>query len=145
MPVPAAPSSQPQLQPPPASFVPAVQFPHAGTVLTSSRGTYVVRSVLGAGEFGAVYECVGPFDQVYAVKMMRPANRPYTEVQADWAKEVRRLMSLRHPNVVYIHDAFEQGSLFYLALERCDHALTPMLGTPMQEGHPGACPSAPRR
>jgi eukaryotic-like serine/threonine-protein kinase len=68
------------------------------------------------------------------VKMMRPANRPYAEVQAEWAREVQRLMSLRHPNVVYIYDAFEQGHLFYLALERCDHPLTAMLGSAMQEG-----------
>ena len=134
--IPAAPQSQPQLAPP--SFVPAaqfaVQFPGAGTVLTSARGTYLVRSVLGAGEFGAVYECIGPFDQVYAVKMIRPANRPYADVHAEWVKEVQRLMSLRHPNVVYIHDAFEQNYLFFLALERCDHPLTAMLGAPMQEG-----------
>jgi serine/threonine-protein kinase len=112
----------------------AVQFPQPGSTLTSARGAYVVRAVIGAGEFGAVYECVGPFDQVYAVKMMRPANRPYAEVQAEWARELQRLMSLRHPNVVYIHDAFEESLLFYLALERCDHPLTAMLGTPMQEG-----------
>ncbi len=112
----------------------SVEFPRTGTMLTSARGGYVVGSVIGSGEFGAVYECVGPFDQVYAVKMMRPGNRPYADVQAEWAREVQRLMSLRHPNVVYIHDAFEQNHLFYLALERCDHALTPMLGMPMQEG-----------
>jgi eukaryotic-like serine/threonine-protein kinase len=121
-------------QPPPQPQVITVQIPQAGTTLTSPKGSYVVRHVLGAGEFGAVYESVGPFDQVYAVKMMRPANRPYQDVHAEWAREVQRLMSLRHPNVVYIFDAFEDGYLFYLALERCDHALTAMLGTPMQEG-----------
>ena len=120
-----APSSQPRI---------TVQYPKVGNVLTSKRGNYTVRQVLGAGEFGAVYEAVGPFDQTYALKMIRPANRPYAEVYAEWAREVQRLMSLRHPNVVYIHDAFEQGNLFYLALEKCDHPLTPMLGTPMQEG-----------
>ncbi len=93
-----------------------------------------MRAVLGAGEFGAVYECVGPFDQAYAVKLFRPANRPYGEVHAEWSREVLRLLSLRHPNVVYIHDAFEQDSLFYLALERCDRPLAAMLGIPMQEG-----------
>jgi len=111
-----------------------VQMPEAGTVLTSTKGQYLVAKVLGSGEFGAVFECTGPFDQSYAVKVIRPANRPYAEVQAEWAREVSRLMSLRHPNVVYIHDAFEAGALFFLALEKCDHALKAMLGSPMQEG-----------
>lgn len=118
---------------PPQPMIP-VRFPQVGSALRSSRGDYVVRDVLGSGEFGAVYECVGPFDQSYAVKLFRPANRPYAEVHADWSREMLRLLSLRHPNVVYIHDAFEQDSLFYLALERCDHTLSAMLGTPMQEG-----------
>jgi serine/threonine-protein kinase len=117
----------------PPSLIP-VQYPQVGTVLQSARGAYVVQAIIGSGEFGAVYECVGPFDQIYALKMMRPANRPYAEVYAEWAREVQRLMSLRHPNVVYIFDAFEQGFLFYLALERCDHPLVAMLGNPMQEG-----------
>jgi serine/threonine-protein kinase len=130
-PVPPAPQSAPTL--PPVAVI-TVQYPQEGTTLTSAKGSYVVRNVIGAGEFGAVYETMGPFDQIYAVKMMRPANRPYSEVQAEWAREVQRLMSLRHPNVVYIHDAFAQNHLFYLALERCDHPLKAMLGTPMQEG-----------
>jgi serine/threonine-protein kinase len=111
-----------------------VQYPQVGSKLTGAKGTYEVRDVIGAGEFGAVYECIGPFDQIYAVKMVRPSNRPYSEVHAEWAREVQRLFSLRHPNVVYIYDSFTHDHLFYLALERCDHALKVMLGTPMQEG-----------
>lgn len=111
-----------------------VQYPQVGSKLTGPRGTYEVRDVIGAGEFGAVYECIGPFDQIYAVKMVRPSNRPYSEVHAEWALEVQRLFWLRHPNVVYIYDSFTQDHLFYLALERCDHPLKMMLGTPMQEG-----------
>jgi len=111
-----------------------VQYPQVGSTLKSARGSYVVRDVIGSGEFGAVYDCIGPFDQVYALKMVRPSNRPYSEVQAEWAREQSRLFSLRHPNVVYIYDSFEQDHLFYIALERCDHALKAMLGTPMQEG-----------
>ena len=117
-----------------APGAPGLRFPEVGTALRSARGEYVVRDVLGSGEFGAVYDCVGPFDQSYAVKLFRPSNRPYAEVHAEWSREVQRLLSLRHPNVVYIHDAFEQDSLFYLALERCDHPLAAMLGLPMQDG-----------
>jgi serine/threonine protein kinase len=113
---------------------PSVLYPEVGSVLRGARGEYLVQSIIGTGEFGAVYESVGPFDQIYALKMMRPANRPYAEVQTEWAREVQRLLSLRHPNVVYIFDAFEEGHLFYLALEKCDHALEEMLGIPMQEG-----------
>ncbi len=112
-----------------------MRFPSAGATLRSARGEYQVTSVIGSGEFGAVYECIGPFDQICAVKMVRPANRPCTaEVRDEWAREVQRLLSLRHPNVVYIFDAFEQEHLFYLALERCDGPLTAVLGQPMEEG-----------
>ena len=132
----------PAVPPRPAAFATSnvalprimVQYPQVGSKLPGARGTYEVRDVIGSGEFGAVYECIGPFDQIYAVKMVRPSNRPYSEVQAEWAKEVQRLFSLRHPNVVYIYDSFTHDHLFYLALERCDHALKMMLGTPMQEG-----------
>lgn len=126
----AAPQVPPAPQPPRIM----VQYPQVGSKLAGARGTYEVRDVIGSGEFGAVYECIGPFDQIYAVKMVRPANRPYSEVHAEWSKEVQRLFSLRHPNVVYIYDSFTQDHLFYLALERCDHALKVMLGAPMQEG-----------
>jgi eukaryotic-like serine/threonine-protein kinase len=131
--VPQSPASSGAYPAQPAQGMP-LQYPQVGTVLQGVRGEYVVRRTLGAGEFGAVYEAVGPFDQIYAIKMMRPANRPYVDVQAEWARECQRLLSLRHPNVVYIFDAFEQGHLFYLALEKCDHALAAMLGNPMQEG-----------
>jgi len=39
---------------------PAVQFPAVGTVLHGVRGEYAVQSIIGTGEFGAVYESVGP-------------------------------------------------------------------------------------
>ena len=101
--------------------------------LRSQRGDYVVGSQVGAGNFGAVYECVGPFDQRYALKVLRPSGRPIERVREEWSSEVRRLLQLRHPNVVYIHDAFEWEGTFCVALEWCDHTLHEMLEQPLQE------------
>lgn len=107
-----------------------IPFPVPGTILTSSRGSYTVGKLLGDGQYGSVYECVGPFDQAYALKMFRPANRHYETVKQEWAAEMKRLESFRHPNIVYIHDAFESNYLLYLALERCDTSLRRILGKP---------------
>ncbi len=88
---------------------------------------------MGEGAFGAVFDCVGPFDQSFALKVFRPANRPYEQVRAEWLREAERLWRLRHPNIVYVHDYFETGGLFYLVLERCDHSLEKMLGVPFTD------------
>jgi len=111
-----------------------IPFPVPGTRLTSRRGTYLVGRLIGDGQYGSVYECLGPFDQPYALKMLRPANKAYQAVKEEWTREMKRLESFRHPNVVYIHDAFEENYLFYLALEKCDTSLRALLGRPMNPG-----------
>lgn len=108
-------------------------FPVPGTMLHSSRGEYRLGSLIGDGQYGSVYECVGPFDQPYALKMLRPANKPYQAVKDEWSREMLRLESFRHPNIVYIHDAFEDNYLFYLALERCDTSLRSLLTAPLKD------------
>ncbi len=70
-----------------AGAVHPVQFPQRGAELASARGTYRVAG--GHRRAASSARCTsasGPFDQVYAVKMMRPANRPYAEVQAEWVQ-----------------------------------------------------------
>ncbi len=96
----------------------------------SPRGySYIVGRQLGAGSYGAVFECLGPFDQPYAMKIFRPGGRAYDEVRAEWMREAERLFRLRHPNIVYVHDYFESEGSFWLLLERCDHTIEDMLGT----------------
>ena len=110
--------------------VSGVRFPEQGTVLRSHRGEYLVTRALGRGAYGAVYEALGPFDQRYALKLIVPANRPYAEVQSEWSREAERLLRLRHPNVVYMHDAFENEHLFYMSLEYCNCSLRDRLSGP---------------
>ena len=103
-------------------------FPVPGGAVHSPRGaSYLLGDLMGEGSFGAVFDCLGPFDQPFALKLFRPGERPYTEVRAEWQKEAERLYRLRHPNVVYVFDYFESQGLFYLVLERCDHSLSDML------------------
>lgn len=104
-----------------------IPYPVPGSSLTSQRGNYVIGKLIGDGQYGSVFECMGPFDQPYALKMLRPANKPYHVVREEWALEMKRLESYRHPNIVYIHDAFEENYLFYLALEKCDTSLRALL------------------
>jgi eukaryotic-like serine/threonine-protein kinase len=109
-------------------------LPQSGGIVRSPRGfTYLLGQRLGGGSYGAVFDCVGPFDQSYAVKVFLPADRPYEELRAEWLLEADRLFRLRHPNIVYVHDFFEADGLFYLVLERCDHSLYDMLGTPFTD------------
>lgn len=111
-----------------------IPFPTPGSTLTSTRGRYVVGALIGDGQYGSVYQCVGPFDQAYALKMFRPANRHYETVKQEWSAEMKRLESFRHPNIIYIHDAFEVNHLFYIALERADTSLRAMMGRPFADG-----------
>jgi serine/threonine-protein kinase len=143
------PAATKALQPPPSvtftrhgAFVPFAPAPPAAAAappsqrlraIQSQRGTYLVGAERGAGHFGSVHECFGPFDQRYALKVLRPSGRPIEQVRAEWAKEVQRLLALRHPNVVYIHDAFEWAGHFCVALEWCDHSLREMLEQPLRE------------
>jgi len=109
-------------------------FPITGGVVRSPRGwSYLLGDIIGEGGFGAVFDCVGPFDQSFALKVFHAGDRPYHKVRADWIREAGRLWRLRHPNIVYVFDYFEADGLFYLVLERCDHSLEEMLGIPFTD------------
>jgi eukaryotic-like serine/threonine-protein kinase len=112
---------------------PAAQSQRGHRGVQSPRGTYVLGREVGSGHFGSVYECLGPFDQRYALKVLRPSGRPFVQVRMEWLREVQRLLALRHPNVVYVHDAFESQGYFCVALEWCDHTLRDMLEQPLRE------------
>jgi eukaryotic-like serine/threonine-protein kinase len=112
---------------------PAIQSQRGYRAAQSQRGTYILGREVGSGHFGSVYECLGPFDQRYALKVLRPSGRPFVQVRMEWLREVQRLLALRHPNVVYVHDAFESQGYFCVALEWCDHTLRDMLEQALRE------------
>jgi hypothetical protein len=65
-----------------------LSLPGPSSIVRSPRGwSYLVGRSLGGGEFAAVFDCVGPFDQSFALKVFQPGSRPYQEVRADWLSE----------------------------------------------------------
>lgn len=49
--------------------------------------------------------------------------KPKHETEAEWQKEARFLLSLRHPNIIQIYDMFEYYGLYYLIVEECHGSL----------------------
>jgi serine/threonine-protein kinase len=87
---------------------------------------YTIGGQLGAGGFALVMEGTDLFGNAVALKVYKPANRPFGEVKTQWEKECRLFDKLRHPNVVAIYDAFICDNLFYIVLEKawgrlCDY------------------------
>jgi serine/threonine-protein kinase len=107
-------------------------LPAEGETLTSRRGSYAVVRIVGQGAYGAVFEANGPFDQRFALKVLVPNNQSYAELVQQWQREAGRLLALRHPGVVYMHDAFESQHRFVIALEWCEMSLRDLMSRPLE-------------
>ncbi len=97
--------------------------PEKGEVLQNGERRYYVGERIGQGGFGVVYECTDDWGNSLVAKVLLPHERPYTEVRKSWQEETGKLLELRHPNITYVHDAFEFEDTFYLIIERCSFPL----------------------
>ena len=98
-------------------------------VVTEGRSYWLGRFI-GQGYFGAVYECTDEWSNPLVAKVLLPQNRGYEQVRAEWLRELQNLVVLRHPNITFVHDAFEYRDTFYLVLERCDQTLDDLIKWP---------------
>lgn len=79
-------------------------------------------------------------------KVLLPQGKPYEQVRDEWLHEFKNLVQLRHPNVTYVHQAFEYRDTFYLIIERCDMSLMRLITGPNVQGdlwQPRAIQQAP--
>ncbi|MBL8949011.1 MAG: protein kinase [Myxococcales bacterium] len=109
--------------------IPMVRPPARGEMIRagSSGGVYFMGDYLGAGAYGDVYECTDEWSNGLVAKVLRPAQS-FEQMLAQWRAEVANLSLLRHPNITYIHDAFEHEGAFYLIIEKCMYSLDRILG-----------------
>lgn len=97
-------------------FVP----PEFGELITSTDtgNTYRIGTQIGEGSFGVVYECTDTWNNTLAVKILKPRGT-YEQVRDNAIAEFQKLRLLRHPNITYVHDAFEFRHTFYIVFEKC--------------------------
>src|SRR4030042_5597196 len=115
----------------PKQFVP----PQKGEQIFCEGTCYYLGDPIGQGGFGIVYECTDDWANNLVAKVLMPKNRMYDQVRDEWLAEFRNLITLRHPCITYMHQAFEYRDTFYLIVERCSYDLTLLTGQPNTDGN----------
>src|ERR1017187_3361056 len=81
-------------------------------------GTYEVRSAIGAGGMGEVYQAHDTrLDRVVAIKVLPEAFAHDAERLSRFQREAKMLAALNHPNIATIHGLEQSGSTSYLVME----------------------------
>lgn len=124
---------------PEKKFVP----PAKGEVITSlaTGNTYTIDDKIGEGSFGLVYACQDVWGNELAAKVLKPIGT-YEKVRAAAEAEIQKLLTLRHPHITYVHDAFEFRDTFYIITERCFSPLTQLFGAEWFDGKKWLIPVA---
>ncbi|TFK75872.1 Pkinase-domain-containing protein [Pluteus cervinus] len=94
---------------------------------SSSKELYQIVSQVGEGTFGKVYKAQNTISRLYvALKRIRmEAERDGFPVTA--MREIKLLQSLRHDNVVRLHEMMVSNGSVYMVFEYMDHDLTGIL------------------
>lgn len=117
----------------PKQFTP----PQSGEIISCNHINYFIGNLIGQGNFGAIYECTDDWGNLLVAKILLPQEKPYEQVREEWLHELNNLTLLRHPNITYIHQAFEYRDTFYLVVERCQMTLDVLINKPDIQGDIG--------
>ena len=88
-------------------------------------GRYELVRILGSGTYGVVYQAVdirpsSSGDHASrAVKMIRKAGRKPSELAAARREIALHRLVSDHPNIVTVHDAYEDDDYFYIVMDLC--------------------------
>jgi WD40 repeat protein/tRNA A-37 threonylcarbamoyl transferase component Bud32 len=86
------------------------------TQVSPHIGRFEVRSELGSGAFGTVYRAYDPqLDREVALKVPRAGTLDSPERVERFLREAKAAAQLRHPHIVPIYDAGQDGSQYYIA------------------------------
>ena len=103
----------------PREFVP----PSDGQVIACNGIHYFIGEKIGHGAFGDVFDCRDERGNELVAKVLLPRNQSYETIRENWLHEFQNLQQLRHPQITFIHQAFECQDTFYLIVEKCEFTL----------------------
>jgi serine/threonine-protein kinase len=93
------------------------------SALRRIAGHYEIRSELGAGGMGVVYEAMDlKLERRVAIKELRPEVAKSGRGRERFLAEARMVAKLSHPNIVTIHAIVEEQDALYLVFEYIDGA-----------------------
>lgn len=76
-------------------------WPQPDNTITRPTGiVYTIGQSINQGAYALVYEATDSFGNSVALKIFKPANRPFDEVKAQWDKETVLFNRLRHQSLL---------------------------------------------
>jgi serine/threonine-protein kinase len=98
--------------------------PQPGEIITSmmTQNTYTMGEHIGEGYFGHVFGCTDSWDNRLAAKVLKP-TLPHETLKTQAWDEFKKLLTVRHPFITYVYDAFEYNNACYIVTERCHSPL----------------------
>jgi serine/threonine protein kinase len=83
-----------------------------------SIGNYQIREELGRGGMAVVYRAYQPsLNREVAIKVLPPQLGLDRQFVERFQREARSAASLRHPNIVVIHDVGHESGVYYIVME----------------------------
>lgn len=108
------------------------QLPTVGARIRSplTDATYTIGPPIGEGGFGLVFACRDIWDNSLVAKVIKPNGHDHQLVESRARCELDALAHVRHPNIVYVHDAFVFQGACYIVSERCGATLREWFADP---------------
>jgi len=120
----------------------SIRWPTRGEIITNGQNRYQIGEALGRGTYGTTFACTDQWSNSLVVKVLVPNQQTYQQVQANWQRELSSLLTLRHPNITYVYDAFELDYTFHIVMERCGGSVSSLFSMPDYDGYQWALPIA---
>lgn len=99
------------------------RLPTQGEAIECDGQKYWIHEPIGKGSFGQVFACTDEWSSALVAKVLSPRDQTYEQVRSAWQAEIEKLMVMRHPNITFVHQAFEYRDTFYIIMERCFETL----------------------